>query len=150
MKCVELCKFHFCCAFMFCHAMKRIELLGCVQSYRIGDIFRQVALRACWRRGGLMVSALDSGASSPVSSALAGPQECVRAGWPVIPPPNPHPPPSPTRREKPWERGWGSGLCVSKIAEATLFSKDEEIVNPNETAVSRGASLVEPEKAFCN
>ena len=45
----------------------------------------------------------------------------------------------PTRREKPWERGWPAcGLCVNKIADATL-----EIENPIETAVSRGASLVE-------
>ena len=50
-------------------------------------------------------------------------------------------------QEKPWERGWGSGLCVSKMADATLSFEDEEIVNPIETAVSRGASLVEPEKA---
>ena len=32
-------------------------------------------------------------------------------------------------REKPWERSWGSGLCVSKMADATLSSEDEEIVN---------------------
>ena len=39
------------------------------------------------------------------------------------------------------------GLCVNKMADATLSSEDEEIENPIETAVSRGASLVEPEKA---
>ena len=33
------------------------------------------------------------------------------------------------------------------MADATLSSEDEEIENPIETAVSRGASLVEPEKA---
>ena len=33
------------------------------------------------------------------------------------------------------------------MADATLSFEDEEIVNPIETAVSRGASLVEPEKA---
>ena len=49
--------------------------------------------------------------------------------------------------KKPWERGWGSGLCVSKMADATLSFQDEEIVNPIETAVSREASLAEPEKA---
>ena len=38
-------------------------------------------------------------------------------------------------------------LCVNKMADATLSSEDEEIENPIETAVSRGASLVEPEKA---
>ena len=32
------------------------------------------------------------------------------------------------------------------MADATLSSEDEEIENPIETAVSRGASLVEPEK----
>ena len=41
----------------------------------------------------------------------------------------------------------GSALCVSKMVDATLSFEDEEIVNPIETAVSRGASLVEPEKA---
>ena len=30
MECVELCKFHFSCAFMFCHAIKQFELFGCV------------------------------------------------------------------------------------------------------------------------
>ena len=55
----------------------------------------------------------------------------------------------PTRREKRWERGWGiaCGLCVNKMTDATLSSEDEEIENPIETAVSRGASLVEREKA---
>ena len=53
-----------------------------------------------------------------------------------------------TRREKPWERGWGSlWTNVNKMADATLSSEDEEIENPIETAVSRGASLVEREKA---
>ena len=33
------------------------------------------------------------------------------------------------------------------MADAKLSSEDEEIVNPIETAVSRVASLVEPEKA---
>ena len=33
------------------------------------------------------------------------------------------------------------------MADAKCFSEDEEIENPVETAVSRGASLVEPEKA---
>ena len=33
------------------------------------------------------------------------------------------------------------------MADATLSFEDEEIVNPIETAVSRGASLLEPEKA---
>lgn len=33
------------------------------------------------------------------------------------------------------------------MADATLSFEDEEIVNPIETAVSREASLVEPEKA---
>ena len=33
------------------------------------------------------------------------------------------------------------------MADATLSLEDEEIVNPIETAVSSGASLVEPEKA---
>ena len=36
------------------------------------------------------------------------------------------------------------GLCVNKMADATLSSEDEEIKYPTETAVSRGASLVEP------
>ena len=40
------------------------------------------------------------------------------------------------------------GLCVNKMADATLSSEDEEIENPFETAVSRGASLVQPEKAL--
>ena len=39
------------------------------------------------------------------------------------------------------------GLCVNKMADATLSSEDEEIENPIETAVSRGASLLEPEKS---
>ena len=39
------------------------------------------------------------------------------------------------------------GLCVNKMANATLSSEDEEIENPIETAVNRGALLVEPEKA---
>ena len=34
------------------------------------------------------------------------------------------------------------------MADATLSSEDEEIENPFETAVSRGASLVQPEKAL--
>ena len=33
------------------------------------------------------------------------------------------------------------------MADAALSSEDEEIENPIETAVSRGASLEEPEKA---
>ena len=40
------------------------------------------------------------------------------------------------------------GLCVNKMTDAMLSSEDEEIENPIETAVSRGASLVEPEKAL--
>ena len=40
------------------------------------------------------------------------------------------------------------GLCVNKMADATLSSEDEEIENPFETAVSRRASLVQPEKAL--
>ena len=43
--------------------------------------------------------------------------------------------------------GIACGLCVNKMADATLSSEDEEIEDPIETAVSRGASLVEPEKA---
>ena len=39
------------------------------------------------------------------------------------------------------------GLCVNKMADPALSSEDEEIENPIETAVSRGASLEEPEKA---
>lgn len=38
-------------------------------------------------------------------------------------------------------------MCVSKMADATLSFEDEEIVNPIETAVSSGVSLVQPEKA---
>ena len=34
------------------------------------------------------------------------------------------------------------------MADATLSSEDEEIENPFETAVSRRASLVQPEKAL--
>jgi len=45
------------------------------------------------------------------------------------------------------EVGVACGLCVNKLADATLSSEDEEIENPIETAVSRVASLVEPEKA---
>ena len=45
------------------------------------------------------------------------------------------------------EVGVACGLCVNKMADATLSSEDEEIENPTETVVSRGASLVEPEKA---
>ena len=43
--------------------------------------------------------------------------------------------------------GVARGLCANKMADATLSSEDEEIENSIETAVSRGASLVEPEKA---
>ena len=43
------------------------------------------------------------------------------------------------------EVGVACGLCVKKMTDATLSSEDEEIENP--IAVSRGASLVEPEKA---
>ena len=39
------------------------------------------------------------------------------------------------------------GLCVNGTADTTLSSEDEEIENPIETAVRRGASLVEPEKS---
>ena len=45
------------------------------------------------------------------------------------------------------EVGVACGLCVNKMTDATLSSEDEEIENPIETAVSRGASLVEREKA---
>ena len=45
------------------------------------------------------------------------------------------------------EAGVACGLCVNKMADAALSSEDEEIENPIETAVSRGASLEEPEKA---
>ena len=45
---------------------------------------------------------------------------------------DPHPP----------REGLACGLCVNKMADAKL-----EIENPIETAVSRGTSLVEPEKA---
>ena len=45
------------------------------------------------------------------------------------------------------EVGVACGLCVNKMADATLSSEDEEIKNPIETAVSMGALLVEPEKA---
>ena len=44
------------------------------------------------------------------------------------------------------EVGVACGLCVNKMADATLSSEDEEIENSIETAVSRGASLEEPEK----
>ena len=39
------------------------------------------------------------------------------------------------------EVGVACGLCVNKMADATLPSEDEEIENPIETAVSRGALL---------
>ena len=39
------------------------------------------------------------------------------------------------------EVGVACGLYVNKMADATLSSEDEEIENPIETAVSRGASL---------
>ena len=39
------------------------------------------------------------------------------------------------------------GLCVNKMADASLSSEDEEIENPIQTAFSKEASLVEPEKA---
>ena len=39
------------------------------------------------------------------------------------------------------EVGVACGMCVNKMADATLSSEDEEIENPIETAVSRGASL---------
>ena len=39
------------------------------------------------------------------------------------------------------EVGVACGLCVNKMADATLSSEDEEIENPIETAVSRGALL---------
>ena len=39
------------------------------------------------------------------------------------------------------EVGVACGLCVNKMADATLSSKDEEIENPIETAVNRGALL---------
>ena len=43
--------------------------------------------------------------------------------------------------------GVACGLCVNKMADATLSSEDKEIENPTETAVSRRASLMEPKKA---
>ena len=39
------------------------------------------------------------------------------------------------------EVGVACGLCVNKMADATLSSEDEEIENPIETTVSRGALL---------
>ena len=39
------------------------------------------------------------------------------------------------------EVGVACGLCVNKMADATLSSEDEEIENPIETAVSRRALL---------
>ena len=57
---------------------------------------------------------------------------------PALPPPLP-----PRERKSPGnEAGLVCGLYVNRMVEATL-----EIENPIETAVSRGASLVEPEKA---
>ena len=54
----------------------------------------------------------------------------------------------PTRRKSPGnEDGVACGLCVNKMADAKLSSEDKQIKNPIETAVSKGASLVEPEKA---
>ena len=43
--------------------------------------------------------------------------------------------------------GVACGLCVNKTAHAPLSSKDEEIEKLIKTAVSRRASLLEPEKA---
>ena len=45
------------------------------------------------------------------------------------------------------EVGVACGLCVNKMADAKLSSEEKQIKNPIETAVSKGASLVEPEKA---
>ena len=39
------------------------------------------------------------------------------------------------------EVGVACGLYVNKMADATFSSEDEEIENPFETAVSKGASL---------
>ena len=44
----------------------------------------------------------------------------------------------------PYEKGKAPG---TRLGYAILSSEDEEIENPTETEVSRGASLVEPEKA---
>ena len=33
MKCVDLCNFHFCCAFIFLSANEKIRIFWCVQSY---------------------------------------------------------------------------------------------------------------------
>ena len=43
--------------------------------------------------------------------------------------------------------GVAYGLCVNTTANVTLSSEDDEIENLIETAVSRRASLIEPEKA---
>ena len=43
--------------------------------------------------------------------------------------------------------GVAYGLCVNTTADVTLSSEDDEIENLIETAVSRRASLIEPEKA---
>ena len=50
------------------------------------------------------------------------------------------------------EVGVACGLCVNKMADATLSSEDEEIENPFETAVSRGAllHLLSNIITFCN
>jgi len=34
MECVELCNFHFCCAFIFCQPMKKFEFLGAFAATR--------------------------------------------------------------------------------------------------------------------
>ena len=34
MKCVELCNFHFCCAFIFCQSMKKFEFFGASRATR--------------------------------------------------------------------------------------------------------------------
>ena len=52
----------------------------------------------------------------------------------------------PSRRGAPHEKGKAQGgvacgLRVYKMADATLSSEDQEIENPIETAVSRGALL---------
>jgi len=50
-------------------------------------------------------------------------------------------PPPRTRREKPWERDWRIRLCVSKIADTTLSSEDEDIVNPHCHMLSQKTKL---------
>ena len=48
------------------------------------------------------------------------------------------------------EVGVACGLCVNIMADAKLSSEDEEIENPIETAVSRGALLHLPSNSRFN